>query len=93
MNPSVPQSFLDQAYEDDPIAAAAEYGAQFRSDVEAFIAREIVEQCMESGVHERPYQRGVTYTAFVDCAGGSGTDSFTLAIGHREKGTDQGYRR
>jgi hypothetical protein len=88
MNPSVPQSFLDQAYEDDPIAAAAEYGAQFRSDVEAFIAREIVEQCMEGGVHERPAQRGITYSCFVDCAGGSGQDSFCLAIGHKEKGTE-----
>lgn len=85
MNPSVPQSFIDEAYEDDPISAAAEYGAQFRVDVEAFISREIVEQCIEASVHERPYQRGITYSAFVDCAGGSGQDSFTLAIGHREK--------
>lgn len=88
MNPSVPQSFIDEAYEDDPISAAAEYGAEFRSDIEAFINREHVEACIESGVHERPYVRGMTYTAFVDCSGGSGTDSFTLAIGHKEKGTE-----
>jgi hypothetical protein len=34
-------------------------------------------------VHERPPQPGVKYVAFCDAAGGTGTNSFTLAIAHR----------
>ena len=33
----------------------------------------------------RPPQRRFEYTGFVDAAGGSGTDSMTLAIGHKEQ--------
>ena len=34
MNPAVPQSVIDEAYEADPASAAAEFGAEFRTDVE-----------------------------------------------------------
>jgi hypothetical protein len=80
MNPTVPQRVIDEATERDPASAAAEYGAQFRSDVESFVNREAVEACVSVGVRERP---GVTYSAFVDPSGGS-ADSMTLAIDHRE---------
>src|SRR4051812_37159700 len=43
MNPQVDANVIAEAYEDDPVAAAAEYGAEFRSDVEAFVDREAVE--------------------------------------------------
>lgn len=33
MNELVPQEFIDEAYRNDPIAASAEFGALFRSDV------------------------------------------------------------
>ena len=32
MNPTIDQRVIDAAYEDDPVAAAAEYGAEFRRD-------------------------------------------------------------
>lgn len=83
MNPTIPQEFIDQEYDRDPIAAAAEYGAQFRSDVEAFITPEVVDSCVATGVHELPPQRGMSYVAFTDPSGGS-VDSFTLAIAHAE---------
>ena len=83
MNPSVPKRIIDEAYERDPISAAAEYGAQFRSDIEAFNSREVVEACVDLPVRERPRGSGTSYTAFVDPSGGS-SDSMTLAIGHRE---------
>jgi hypothetical protein len=83
MNPTVPQRIIDAAAERDPVSAAAEYGAQFRSDVESFVSREAVEACVSVGVRERPPMSGVTYSAFVDPSGGS-TDSMTLAIGHQE---------
>ncbi len=83
MNPTVPQRVIDEATERDPASAAAEYGAQFRTDVESFVNRESVEACVSVGVRERPPISGVTYSAFVDPSGGS-ADSMTLAIGHRQ---------
>src|SRR5580700_2020277 len=43
MNPTVPQSVIAEAYEDDPASAAAEYGAEFRTDVETFVSREVID--------------------------------------------------
>ena len=86
MNPTVPQRVIDETTERDPASAAAEYGAQFRSDVESFVSREAVDVCVEVGVLERPPILGVSYSGFVDPSGGS-VDAMTLAIGHREPGT------
>jgi hypothetical protein len=85
MNPSVPQRVIDEAYERDPAWAAAEYGAQFRSDLEAFVSHEVLQACVDVGVYERvPLDHRTRYIAFTDPSGGS-ADSMTLAIGHREK--------
>jgi hypothetical protein len=83
MNPSVPQSVIDAAYENDPVDAAAEYGAQFRSDIEAFVTREAAEACVIADRYELPPMAGVHYTAFVDPSGG-GNDSMTMAIARKE---------
>jgi hypothetical protein len=83
-NPTLPQSVIDRAYERDPAAAAAEYGAEFRTDVELFLSREAVEGCMQAGVRELAPVGTNRYRAFVDPSGGS-SDSFTIAIAHREK--------
>ncbi len=53
MNPSIDRDFIAEAYERDPISANAEYGAQFRSDVQSFISLEAVEAVM-SDERERP---------------------------------------
>jgi len=83
MNPTVSQEFIDEQYERDPQSAAAEYGAEFRTDIEAFVAREVVEALVVPGRHELPPLAGTIYNAFVDPSGGS-ADSMTLAIGHFE---------
>jgi hypothetical protein len=83
MHPSLPQRVIDEAYERDPAAAAAEYGAEFRSDIKSYISREVVEGAVLSGVFEVPHLSNYTYTAFCDPSGGS-SDSFTLAICHKE---------
>jgi hypothetical protein len=70
-NPDLPQSIIDRAMERDAAAAAAEYMAQFRTDVEAFITREAVEACVQQGLFERPPERKHNYIAFVDPSGGS----------------------
>jgi hypothetical protein len=84
MNPQVDEAVIAEAYEDDPVAAAAEYGGEFRTDIESYVAREAVEAAISLGVRERAPVNGVRYAAFVDPSGGS-ADSMTLAIGHREK--------
>jgi hypothetical protein len=86
MNPTVPQAIIDAAYAEDEARASAEYGAQFRRDIESFIARETVDACIVPGRHELPRVAGITYTAFLDFAGGTpGGDSATLAIAHAEQ--------
>ncbi len=43
MNPTVDARTIQAAYEADPAVAAAEYEAEFRRDIESFVAREAVE--------------------------------------------------
>jgi hypothetical protein len=81
MNPTVPQSVIDEAMETDAASALAEYGAEFRSDIETFVSREAVEACVVPGRRELPRLSGVQYRAAVDPSGGS-SDSMTLAVGH-----------
>jgi hypothetical protein len=83
MNPGVDGSIIAAAYADDPIAAAAEYGAEFRNDLEQFLSRDAIDACVSRGVHERPRIDGVKYYGFCDPSGGS-RDSFCSAIAHRE---------
>jgi hypothetical protein len=83
MNPTVPQSIIDEAMAADPAKASAEYLATFRTDVETFVSRDIVEALVIAGRYELPYQAGFHYAGFVDPSGGS-ADSFTLCIAHLE---------
>jgi hypothetical protein len=83
MNESLPQSVVDRAYERDPASAAAEFGAEFRTDIESFVAREVVEACVPRGLYERPPQSGIRYVGACDPSGGS-SDSFTLSIASRD---------
>lgn len=83
MHPTVDAADIAAAYAEDAARAAAEYGAQFRSDLEAFVPREVVDGCTVPGRVVLPPGADVTYVAFVDPSGGS-ADSFTLAIAHRE---------
>lgn len=81
MNPSVPQSYIDQQMNDDPARSAAEYLAQFRTDIETFVSREAAEACITKNTRYRPPQPGIAYLGFVDPSGGS-IDSFTAAVSH-----------
>jgi hypothetical protein len=83
MNSTVPQSFIDSHMEEDPARAAAEYLAQFRTDVEGFVSREAAQACASHGVYERGPLSSISYCAFVDPSGGS-SDSMTMAVGHFE---------
>jgi hypothetical protein len=80
-NKTLPQSVVDRAIARDPAAAAAEWLATFRTDLEAFVSLEAVRACVSAGSYERRPQPFVSYSAFVDPSGGS-VDSMALAIGH-----------
>ena len=85
MNPTVPTEFVDAEFERDPASAAAEYGAEFRSDVAEFVSLEVLEACTADGLFELPPVSGTAYLAFCDPSGGS-SDAMTLAIAHHDDG-------
>ncbi|MCW2227232.1 hypothetical protein [Bradyrhizobium elkanii] len=88
LNPTIPQSIIDEAMAEDPAAASAEWMAEFRNDVSAFVSQEAVDACTSPDVLERPRVDGVKYSGFIDPSGGS-SDSMTLAIGHSQLSEDK----
>jgi hypothetical protein len=89
LNPTLNQAEIDKELADDPEGARAEWLAEFRSDISAFIDRDMIARCIpDPSRHELPPMPDVQYVAFCDPSGGS-SDSMTLAIGHREKETDK----
>jgi len=85
MNPTIRVSIIEQALQDDPQAAAAEWKAEFRADIEQFISLDVLNACTVPGRQFLPPDPGKNYVAFIDPSGGS-NDSFTLAIAHFENG-------
>src|SRR5262249_27462220 len=49
MNPSVDCDWIAEQFAEDPVSAEAEFNAQFRNDVEAFVNRDAVEACIVHG--------------------------------------------
>lgn len=83
MNPQIDPEIIAEAYESDPEAARAEYGAEFRDDLADFVTREAIDAVTMWGRLEVPLMGGVTYQAFADPSGGA-NDAFTLAVAHLE---------
>jgi hypothetical protein len=86
MNPTVDPEVIRRASEEDEASASAEYGAQFRRDIESFVAREAVDAVVVPERRELPPVDGVQYQAFTDPSGGS-SDSMTLCVAHAENGS------
>jgi hypothetical protein len=84
MNPQIDPAVIREAYESDPEAARAEYGAEFRDDLADFVARETVDAATMWGRAELPPEPGTVYGAFCDPSGGV-SDTMTLAIGHLDR--------
>jgi hypothetical protein len=85
MNPTITQAFVDAQYERDPASAMAEFGAQFRSDIDSYVTREAIRGVTVPGRRELlPVASGVNYVGFVDPSGGS-ADSMTLGVAHKQK--------
>ena len=84
MNPTIDRRLIEKALAEDPEAARAEWMAEWRQDISAFLPEEIVRSCVIPGRHELPKIAGASYFGFIDPSGGR-QDSFTLGISHREK--------
>jgi hypothetical protein len=82
MNPTLRQADIDREMERDPASGLAEYGAQFRTDISAFVSQEVIDSCVAPGVFELPPAADVSYLGFVDPSGGA-SDAMALAIAHR----------
>jgi hypothetical protein len=86
MRPEQDDELLEEIrdhYEDDPDSAKAEYGAEFRSDLESIFTLTSVQGVGQPGRVEQPRNMRYAYRAFVDPSGGS-SDSYVLAIAHDE---------
>jgi len=84
MNPKLPISVIDRALAEDGPRARAEYQNVWRDDLSDFVRLDVIEAATDVGVYERAPLPYTTYYAHADCAGGTGTDSFALAICHKE---------
>jgi hypothetical protein len=84
MNPMLPRDcdVIAEAYELDDVSARSEYGAEWRSDIDTYVSREVVDAVTMRGRHELLPVSGISYFGFVDPSGGS-SDSMVLATGHR----------
>jgi hypothetical protein len=82
MNERLPASIVLKAIENDAPRARAEYENVWRVDVDDFLPADVVTDCTDFGIAERPPLGNVRYMAFADAASGTGQDSFTLCIGH-----------
>src|SRR6516165_8662826 len=70
MNPSIDPAIIKEAYESDPEAARAEYGAEFRDDLADFVTRETIDAVTMWGRSELPPVDGAAYAGFCDQSGG-----------------------
>lgn len=83
MNPTLPQDYLDRMAQDDPEAYRSEVLGEFRAGVAALFDPETIDRVVVPGRRELAPVPGVRYAAFVDPSGGR-SDSFTMALGHRQ---------
>lgn len=85
LNPTLDPKIIERALREDPVAAAAEWMAEFRDDISGWAGRELIEAAVDRGVAVRPPIDGVAYKSFVDASGGV-KDSYCAAVAHTENG-------
>src|SRR4029077_2102921 len=87
MNSKLPLDVIDHALAQDAAHARAEYLNIWREDLSDFIPANLIEAATDFGTYERAPVSNIRYYAFADAAGGLGSDSFALAIAHRDART------
>jgi hypothetical protein len=84
-NPTLSEAVIDAQRKADPAAARSEWDSEFRADLATFIDDELIEQAIDYG---RPLELaprdGIFYKGYLDPSGGSGGDSYTLCIAHKD---------
>jgi hypothetical protein len=84
LNPTINTDVIAAAHVDDPHAALAEWGAQFRGDLASLLDDELIDAAIDrTRPLELPPQPKTKYHAFVDASAGR-HDHYTLCIGHLE---------
>jgi hypothetical protein len=84
LNPTLDAALIEAHRASDPEAAVAEWDAQFRSDLVAFLSEDLIELATDHArPPELPPQQGLEYKCFVDASGGR-HDSYTICIGHKD---------
>lgn len=88
-NLTLDQADIDAAIAENPVENASEYLAVFRSDLESYLTREVIDACIVPGRFMLSFQRRHegSYYAFVDPSAGK-SDEFAVAIAHTEKSDD-----
>jgi hypothetical protein len=82
LNPTLDQALIDKAIAEDPEAGRAEWGAEWREDIQAFLSAELIDAATIPGRYELPKVGGYEYHAWCDPSGGR-QDSMTLGIAHK----------
>ena len=85
LNPLIDPEVIKAAYDDDAMAASAEWGGEFRSDLSGLVDPAVIEASIDRGLIVRPWRSGVVYRSGVDPSGGS-HNSFCAAVSHMENG-------
>jgi hypothetical protein len=83
MNPGLPTEIIENAYLEDEVAARAEWGGEFRSDLEDLFDFDAITRCVVPDRMELPPLADLHYQVFVDPSGGR-KDAFTVGIAHRD---------
>ena len=82
-NQTIPQAEIDRELERDRARNTAEFLAEFRNDLEGYVAYEVVEACIGSYFEMAP-ARSTSYYAFTDPSGGSDDSLSRSRIVHRD---------
>jgi hypothetical protein len=84
LNPTLDAALIEAHRAADPEASLAEWDAQFRSDLVAFLSEDLIELATDyARPPELPPQQGLEYKSFADPSGGR-HDSFTICVGHKD---------
>lgn len=84
MNPTFSEEEIKEAYQDDPEAAASEYGGEWRKDISGAIPPEVIDAAVVPKRFELDYVSETKYVGAIDPSGAR-SDSFTMSITHKEE--------
>jgi hypothetical protein len=82
-NPTIAESVVEAASQSDPVGAISEWLGGWRDDAEAYLAAEVLEEAIDTGVTQRVYDEEHNYVGFCDLSFGR-AESSACSICHAE---------